>query len=137
MLKILVAGYGVLLLAASFLAIVRHIRWLLWCGMSVALGWVLTLLLTVPHLGWRHVQWGIFLADIGVLIAFALIGYRYRNRWTMTLTGIQLAAVALHIVYTVLPALSGAAYAGAGQILGWAVVLTLVLGASIAQRTPS
>jgi hypothetical protein len=129
MLRMLVAGYALGLLATSLLALIKRVRWLLQCALIVALGWLLTLLLTMPRDGWLHPQWGIFIADAVVLVSFALVTLRSRSIWLNIATGIQFATVSLHVAYAMDPALSAEGYAGATQLLGWGVLGTLAFAA--------
>jgi hypothetical protein len=137
MLKLLAAAYGGLLLAAGILALTRRLRWLVMAVLIVAVGWFLTIGLTVPLHFWNGPQWGIFTADLLVLIAFAVLTARYRTPWLFTVTGLQLATVTLHIAYALAPSLSGFAYAGAQQILGWAVLWTLLVAGAFAKLSPT
>ncbi|WP_395943229.1 hypothetical protein [Brevundimonas sp.] len=48
--------------------------------------------------GFRGMPIGVFLIDVGVLIAFVALAWRARHPWTIWVSGLQLIAVMSHIM---------------------------------------
>jgi hypothetical protein len=134
MLRTIVVVYGLILVATSVAALWKRSRPLLLACGATALGWLFTILLTRPQTGWRTLQVGVFVADLGVLVAFFTIALVWRRRWAMVAAAAQLADVAIHIGFAAHPVYWFQAYAGAIQICSWTAMLALVTGAFVEPR---
>jgi hypothetical protein len=99
-----------------------------WAAACCVVAFIVTVLTADPAASrFRHFETGIFVADLGLLLAFVAIAIRSRRYWPIWLAACQLLAVGGHLFPLVSANAVLNAYATAQAMWSWPIVLGLTV----------
>ena len=100
-----------------------------WVAATCILASVATRLAISPlHQRYSGVEIGVFLVDVATLIAFTMVALRTQRFWPLWIAGLQLTTVLAHILKAIDTTLFPIAYAAAGRLWSYPILLILVVG---------
>ncbi len=80
------------------------------------------------HIRYTGVEAGVFLVDLATFAAFTYVALRTQRFWPLWVAGLQLTTVLAHILKTIDTSLFPIAYAAAGRLWSYPILLILAVG---------
>ena len=100
-----------------------------WVAATCIVASVATRLTVSPVLHrYSGVEIGVFLVDLGTFAAFTFVALRTQRFWPLWIAGLQLTTVMSHILKAIDTTLFPVAYAAAGRLWSYPILLILAVG---------
>jgi hypothetical protein len=100
-----------------------------WVAVTCLVASLATRLTISPlHQRYSGVEIGVFLVDLATFAAFTFVALRTQRFWPLWIAGLQLTTVMAHILKAIDTSLFPIAYAAAGRLWSYPILLILVVG---------
>jgi hypothetical protein len=100
-----------------------------WVAATCLLASLATRLAISPlHQRYSGVELGVFLVDLATFAVFTFVALRTQRFWPLWIAGLQLTTVMAHILKAIDTSLFPIAYAAAGRLWSYPILLILVVG---------